>query len=631
MNRPIRPARGFIGRLLIVTGLAAGLGLVPVASGTVAADPETPPAATSAPARPPGETDGGISRTAPPAPTVTPTASPTPAPRQPDATIALPTYTPSPTFTATPTSTPTIPPTPTFTASPTWTPSPTFTPPPTYTPHPSQTPVPSATPTARPPDTPTAAPAHVPTGATPAAGQTPIAGLPPVPPQPNGPPISELGPAPVNSAPAPVTQPIAQPIAYSVPASTGSWSAPSEPALTLSQIQGLAGALPAWAYGPSLQLSVPWRTQLDGSPFSRANCGPASLAMIMEGFGLNAQNHYLRLLANGYQGVAPNDYDAGLGPEALIAIAEDFGLRAYNLHGSNSRYRRWSFDDLRAELAAGRPVITLTHYRSLPGNSYSSTTVDHWIVLTGVLGQGFIYNDPAYYDASGRSRVLSPDQLRYAWDTSSVPGLALGLGPGGTPRRTLPVETAQVAAPPAAVPAPLQAAGSPQLFVPAPGQPAAPVGLNRFAQAIDTPPPAGVALPAPPPTPFAGPVQPVAGRPGEVIVAVPNAAATAPAALRPGEIAVPAPVSASSPATATATPAAVAWVPASQPTTVAETASIATKATQSGWGRRGAAETSFVAQPTVKAGTGGEGSLLDRLLTSLRGLTTGLGSIFSRD
>ena len=50
------------------------------------------------------------------------------------------------------------------------------------------------------------------------------------------------------------------------------------------------GDLP-WAYPEDLRadvrINVPYRTQLDGSDFATANCGPTVLGMALESFGVN--------------------------------------------------------------------------------------------------------------------------------------------------------------------------------------------------------------------------------------------------------------------------------------------------------------------------------------------------------
>ena len=56
--------------------------------------------------------------------------------------------------------------------------------------------------------------------------------------------------------------------------------------------------------GTSLLLGVPFHTQIDGTPYSLVNCGPASLSMVLTAFGLDADpaaiRDYLNYLVGNY-------------------------------------------------------------------------------------------------------------------------------------------------------------------------------------------------------------------------------------------------------------------------------------------------------------------------------------------
>lgn len=54
----------------------------------------------------------------------------------------------------------------------------------------------------------------------------------------------------------------------------------------------------------AFQLSVPFHTQKDGARFESANCGPASLEMVLEAFGFPQTNSDLRWRSHIYQGTA---------------------------------------------------------------------------------------------------------------------------------------------------------------------------------------------------------------------------------------------------------------------------------------------------------------------------------------
>jgi Peptidase_C39 like family len=101
----------------------------------------------------------------------------------------------------------------------------------------------------------------------------------------------------------------------------------------------------------------------------------------------------------------------------------------YSDHGGG--YRNWSTDAVRWHIQQGHPVITLVKYRNLPGHSSSLSQFDHYIVISGLTPNGFIYNDAAFASTLGYGLEISDVELEYAWDNSSIPhhALALGLAP----------------------------------------------------------------------------------------------------------------------------------------------------------------------------------------------------------
>ena len=52
-------------------------------------------------------------------------------------------------------------------------------------------------------------------------------------------------------------------------------------------------------------------------------------------------------------------------------------------------------DEIRDHVTWARPpVIVQVRYRSLPGRGGAYYFGDHYILVTGVVGDGFLYNDP---------------------------------------------------------------------------------------------------------------------------------------------------------------------------------------------------------------------------------------------
>src|SRR5439155_19570168 len=123
---------------------------------------------------------------------------------------------------------------------------------------------------------------------------------------------------------------------------------------------GAVAASSAW-------LPVPYYSQFDGTAYSRANCGPASLLMALSAFGKYVAVTDIRRAANRMQGTA-GWYDAGVGIEVLADLAAQYGLSVH--WGGN--YDQWTFDEVRDALRQGHLVVPQVHLASLPGQERSS-------------------------------------------------------------------------------------------------------------------------------------------------------------------------------------------------------------------------------------------------------------------
>jgi hypothetical protein len=171
-------------------------------------------------------------------------------------------------------------------------------------------------------------------------------------------------------------------------------------------------------------LKVPYRTQLDGSVSAAANCGPASVAMAMEHYGIHLTTEELRIAADKLQGTS--DPDGGFAIEFLAALLPPFGLRPEGLY-VDKQFRRWTMNDLRSQLLAGHPVIPQLKFRLMPGRSDSDYWEDHYVVLTGMLGDDIIYNDAVDVDGPGYGRLMSQETLMKAWGNSYFPFAAFAV------------------------------------------------------------------------------------------------------------------------------------------------------------------------------------------------------------
>jgi hypothetical protein len=189
------------------------------------------------------------------------------------------------------------------------------------------------------------------------------------------------------------------------------------------------GDLP-WAYPEDLRadvrINVPYRTQLDGSDYASSNCGPTVLGMALESFGMNFAPVDLRGQVLDSENFNTSDDDAGSFIWALAQVAQSHGLSTLGLYESDgSELHRWSVEEIRDHVRGGRPVIAQVVYRALPGREDSGYYGDHYIIVTGLLGDDFLYNDPIggleAHEAPGYDRLMSSSQLRRAMRASDTP------------------------------------------------------------------------------------------------------------------------------------------------------------------------------------------------------------------
>jgi hypothetical protein len=181
-----------------------------------------------------------------------------------------------------------------------------------------------------------------------------------------------------------------------------------------------------WAYPEDLRadvrVKVPYRTQLDGSDYAGANCGPTVLGMVLESFGVNLPPPDVRGEVLNSENFDPADSDAGSFIWALADVAQSYGIRANGLYREDGALHRWTTDEIRASVRQGQPVIVQVVYRGLPGRADSAYYGDHYIIITGLLGDNFLYNDPIggseAHESPGYDRLMTPAQLERAMHAS---------------------------------------------------------------------------------------------------------------------------------------------------------------------------------------------------------------------
>lgn len=238
-----------------------------------------------------------------------------------------------------------------------------------------------------------------------------------------------------ESVPEPPVLTAAEPAPARINAGSASIDATPDSDSASSSAQDVVSELTTPTFGDSglrgsgsFKLAVPFHTQKDGDRFQGSNCGPASLAMVLDAFGMPRGNAELRMLSHTYQGTV--GYRGGTALQYVAMAARDFGIDTVGLYDGGS-FHRWSIEDVREELSAGRPVVPLVKYRLLPGHESSTTRFDHYIVIYGTDGDWFLYHDPAFSTAQeGAGRWISSAQLSAAMHSSIVPGQAVAFGGG---------------------------------------------------------------------------------------------------------------------------------------------------------------------------------------------------------
>jgi hypothetical protein len=185
---------------------------------------------------------------------------------------------------------------------------------------------------------------------------------------------------------------------------------------------------------PVFRLVVPFRTQKDGSRWQTSNCGPATLGMILDGFGITENaTEDLRTRAHIYQGTL--GMRTGTGLDHVARVGEDLGIATHGLYGPDGSFRRWEIPEIVAELRQGRPVMPLVRLYLVPGYEGMGPRWGHYILLTGIGADGFFFSDSLKTDAvAGTSSVISERQLMSAMAASHIPGQAVSFsGPRGLP------------------------------------------------------------------------------------------------------------------------------------------------------------------------------------------------------
>jgi uncharacterized protein YvpB len=161
--------------------------------------------------------------------------------------------------------------------------------------------------------------------------------------------------------------------------------------------------------GNSVQLTVPYKMQLDNKFEPYSTCNLTSLAMCLEYYDVGfwydfdgkkyKTNKNIQLEDELYKYMLNKGLNKHY-PEHLAQVARDYGIKDdFTVHGT--------FERCKQHLSEGNPCI-IHGYFTQPG---------HIIVLVGYDNEGFIVHDPyGEWFKSGYRTDLSGEYLHYSYD-----------------------------------------------------------------------------------------------------------------------------------------------------------------------------------------------------------------------
>ncbi len=189
-------------------------------------------------------------------------------------------------------------------------------------------------------------------------------------------------------------------------------------------LEGEGGAAPPSGAPPAseVRLNVPWVSQVGtGAQYAAGDCAMACVTMVLRAHGVAVTVDAVSKAS----GLLPGFTQAAWW-DAVHAAA------AYHLvldHGYDLK-----LDDVVAEVRAGRPVIAIVNYQSIPARLRSSATYDagHFVVVVGLddapSGAHVLVHDPFWPESQAERGAFIPftrGEFETAW-TTLAPGNKLG-------------------------------------------------------------------------------------------------------------------------------------------------------------------------------------------------------------
>lgn len=179
---------------------------------------------------------------------------------------------------------------------------------------------------------------------------------------------------------------------------------------TLDDIRGKLAPAAAGSQ-PDRRLNVPWLSQLGpNASYAPGDCGAACLAMLISFAGRRVTVDEVSKASGKSAGYTLMSF------QELINAAARFDISlAHEASG---------LADICADIDAGRPVIALVNYKSLPHyNRYSAAyNAGHYLLVVGYDADCILYHDPFWpLDSRGAFRALTREDFSRAY-TTIAPG-----------------------------------------------------------------------------------------------------------------------------------------------------------------------------------------------------------------
>ncbi len=156
-------------------------------------------------------------------------------------------------------------------------------------------------------------------------------------------------------------------------------------------------------------LTVPWISQIQPGMINyRNDCGQTDVLMIIRYRGLGANVTLGNLYSMPYKNANGTTNNLQLSPLASAATGGKLVMKLFN----NNPATLAGLEALKINIQADQPVLLLVWYPSLNFNNPENGPFNHWLVLTGFIGDTFVVNDPLWVaENQGAGRLIDINTL----------------------------------------------------------------------------------------------------------------------------------------------------------------------------------------------------------------------------